>query len=232
MALPKRVYYTLDEVAARWNRTEDELLQWGGSGSLKLAFWCTDRNVWPYESGGWLGEIRVFINGAFFYISPFDIIDITRKGSTWVEFARAVNPSEFLDGAFDSVTLWLNNYKRPMNKPDDPIGDTPRYPVLAKDDLIIMAEEVDCMEAAFPELINFHECSKPEKEKTRDQEIVATQGNLLIGWKAIAEYMDCHPNTAKRRAKGKKWLRYSPEGKPTAMSADIDRIMTSGKKKI
>jgi hypothetical protein len=38
MTLPKKLFYTLAEVAVRWNKTENELLHWAVAGKLKVVF--------------------------------------------------------------------------------------------------------------------------------------------------------------------------------------------------
>jgi len=49
-----------------------------------------------------------------------------------------------------------------------------------------------------------------EPETTREKQHLTHQGQILVGWKKIAEYLKVSESTAKRYSKGSRWLRHGP----------------------
>lgn len=224
MTLPKRIFYTLEEAAKRWKKSEDELLQWAATGALKLAFYQVKLvNVLAVIDSFTDEQREGSLHGEYLYITEDYIHEILAGHTVKCHIVITTKDISAYKGATikKGETVFID-----LGNPTELV-----CPTISNDDLVVLYEDLINMEAKYPELTDLNQSLNPEKQECTGQEAEAAKGKLLIGWKAIAEYMDCHPSTAKRRAKGTKWLRYSPEGKPTAMSADIDRIMTSGKKK-
>lgn len=78
MTLPKRIFFTLEEAAKRWKKSEDELLQWAAVGNLRIAFYLVDKidiraENSPQRSGG--------ISRTYLYLNPGDIHSILAGSS-------------------------------------------------------------------------------------------------------------------------------------------------------
>ena len=253
MVLMERAYYTLRQVAQRWNTTEEEVLQWAITGNLQLAFYMKEGRLVGVEDEESGRRYRFIVSNVYLNVVVEDLLPVSRGHTVTIYTAKPATQDIATKAGGEDVTLWLFN---PMifdsGKKDrvpmfavygkgeyDSFTETkkglvkhrhgePPEPEITMADLLVLADELRRFEEEHPELTVQRDSSISKEFGSVAGSI--SRGDLLIGWKQIATYMGCSVDTAKRRSKKGRWLSRSPEGKPTAMSADIDRHMTSKSK--
>lgn len=232
MALAERIYYTLAEVAIRWQVSEDDLLHWGAKGDLRLAFWCSE--AWAYYTDKQNQKHILSIKEQFLYADEKSILQIMLCDSTEVHRAKPIGQrlTMSIGGNADTILYFKDGF----GITEGPIYCGPEaikpIPQINRRSLVILPDELTRMEDEHPEAAIHQDPSTSVQSgniSTKNEPMVS-RGTVLTGWKMIAGHMNCSTSTARRHARGKKWLTRSPSGKPTAYTLDIDSYMTSGKK--
>lgn len=117
MTLPEPLFYTIEEVAERWGKTEKDLLQLGAQGVVLFAFFYNgkegpvkilgDIGIEKHLLGG-LGDDElgvVDIDAEFLYLDrPINIVELSATGTTKVQYAKLarkymIGPVGKIDGA-------------------------------------------------------------------------------------------------------------------------------------
>lgn len=201
MALPPKQYYKLAEVAQRWKRDEDDLLQWAETGDLALAFHSDPRTVGvirenPDEpADGWPYRLHYYyIDSSFLYVDKLNISKIIRGEPDFAHMATPAipgidellaEPPNYTDRARPDIVKLAQQFGSNeslimVDEDGDPIGTHVPYltipvvspPKITKDILIVLSDDLEFMEDEYPEL-------KPG-EKTSGAIKTIDNTNLLI----------------------------------------------------
>lgn len=239
------LFFTLSELAERWDRTEKGLLHAAAAGILPLSFWydgpVRSRQLKAYGDFGGYGRIDPWaIYGALVHgYSSVHVTTLTVDSLTvrkelgddpsYVDFENYLNDGGLL-GVIPTDTLLLER---------DPLGPDkgkPRLPRPCPDllqDCVVLAEDVARLEKERPAALfgDAIETRQDNEHPPTPSHIPAQIGRVLTGWLAIAKHLDCSVSTAKRRAKGCHWPQTGPTGKPTTTTAELDAWQLSPQKK-
>ncbi len=254
MTWPEPLFFKIQEVAVRWDKTEDDLLQLAAQGVIRLAFLYNgergveihgdigiDKHLLGGQGDDLIGE-EIYIDGEFLYLDPSNIMEISATGATIVEHAKfartyTIGPIGEIDKTEEDgpkITQHdreiLESYKYIkdglsfVEAKDARVRFIAPKPKLKRGDLLVLSEELRRFNDDYPEL----------KEKWKDFSLDragAREGNILIGWESMAEHMNCSADTAKNRLSDCEYLRHTREGKPSIIEMVLNKYLPSGKKK-
>lgn len=166
MGLPEKLYYTMEEVAVRWNKTVDDLWHYAAGGKFFLSIWykgyCFEEDfVWTNEADSYR-EFEIDdgydrpVNYRFQATALDGITDITKE--TALEFIT-LPLKEFINTSY----LMINNKPRVLafrtstaNMPCSLIEDIflPDTVKIEKKMVVVAFKEVKRMEEKHPELLS------------------------------------------------------------------------------
>lgn len=194
MALPGKIFYRLPEVAERWNKEEDELLQWGASNLLEFSVAYSGGPLLPLNDQIHAAHKRnepilttnaPIASRGYLPLPGKSIFTILHEGEVIPVFAD--KEGSFVVGA-KSVILKDNvqGYR---------LIDHPKF---TAEDLVIIAEEVTRMEVDHPELLA-DKRNTPQGEAKRSRSDLHIIGGMLefllgehgaVNFKSQAEIID------------------------------------------
>jgi len=220
MSLPRKLFCKLPELAKKWNTTDLHILSWGAEDQLAISA-CLNILKAPWGGKDFFeGTLRqqVFVRIKSSDLLKFALGSHTVKaGSFYDDEGNIITHSDWV--ALASIFL-------------------PSDLTIHLDDLLIRTDEIDRMEAKYPELstVELSLLSAPVTALSFNGEVLSTpvhKGQILIGWKAIAGYLEVSVSTSKRYARGCRWPLAGPTGKPTTTTAELDawRLSTSKQQK-
>lgn len=181
MALPKKHYYRLSEVALRWKKDEEDILQWAETGDLKLAFHSDPRTVgiiklnpdepagdWPYYL------YYYYIGSSFLYVDKLNISKVLKGDPDLAHIATPATPGlddlladppNFIEPARPGIVKLVQkiDFRESLfmiDEDGDPIGTGVPYltidvtlpPKITKDVLVVMTDDLERLEEEYPEL--------------------------------------------------------------------------------
>ncbi|MCB2173744.1 hypothetical protein KQH41_00605 [bacterium] len=162
MVLPKRSHYSISEVAKRWRKSEEELLQWGAKGEMRFAFFCKRRvvivNIDDDKEPLGTRSFNRLIQDTYLYADKWNV---GRALSGYPEKAYKAFPAtpDVIDivGHKKAELRLVFGWNRPIHDPqfpnNDPYIEVEPIPVITADMLVILHDELCRMEVLFPELI-------------------------------------------------------------------------------
>lgn len=235
-AIPDTIFhkFTVAQLAARWRRTEDDILSMLEAGDMSAYCWYEGYvhsllqrpDVAAHYYKGWVSVNRDFSchlllgkETALSYFSPF------------IEppYSDVPKPDEREENRIDVFF--------PMQQiNDNPPDYSEALFSISKGNIIIMGHDVERMEEKNPELLIGGACGNrvnglvTQPTLTPLEASAATpscSGQIMVGWKDIAKYLKVSVSTAKRHAKGSRWLHHGPAGKPTTTTAKLDAWLLS-----
>ncbi len=159
MALPNRLFYTLKELAEKWGKTENELVQWGAAKKLNFSM----------NFDGYLGEVQpVGRKGAFCLSRRFPL-------------DAAIIRKIMIHGETPLYFVFSDHINHPIDPPcdtDEPLHR--RGYKVTKSDLVVGIDIVFEMETKHPELLSSGGAREERPPENQAHEKVATQKKVKI----------------------------------------------------
>lgn len=228
MALTKRIFYTLPELAMRWRKSEDDLIHMAAAGGLPLSI--------IYE--GHVSGLPVWSCQGFLSLYPHDAAKFLLGNKPEVEISRFYDP----DCDPNSPRKHLFPITLPENYEDLEEAVQSAVPTklkITRADLVIMARAVIRLEAEQPELLaqgtpvvstasKEAESAFPDVETDlADKKGGSPKGGLhneipLMGRKGIANYLGVSESTVKNYMKDRTFPHFSQGGLKCAMPSELD----------
>jgi hypothetical protein len=240
MGLLEKLFYTVEEVAKRWNKPVDDLWHFATDGKLLLSIWhkgyCFDEDFeWEPEPDFYYEseeeeeypEYDRPSNVKYEATALDGIIDITKESA--LEFIT-LPLKEFINTSY----LMINNKPRVLafrtSTMDMPCSDIrecfiPETVKIEKKMVVIALKEVKRMEEKYPELLIKAPEQLSAQHATQSPSVVPREAEKpLRTFKAIAEYCGYHEDNIKYLRKTDKTFPVSPSGRGrvTALPSELN----------
>jgi hypothetical protein len=197
MALPEPLFYTLADVAKRWKKTESQVLQWGASGALRLAFYCEqdvkisilNTYLRDFEDRS-IFDIDTWIKNTFLHATREKIQNILLGGDPITDLGFAATASD-INHLIDLLKFHTNDNSFVDKVHTEgillSIDDDGHLLQLSTETLFVLPDELNKIETDHPELIGKKTTAGSRAEKT-DLHIIGALVDILTN-KAIASHL-------------------------------------------
>ena len=220
-------FFWLSELAEKWNRTEDFILQMAAAGRLRLSAWWGDE-YWEASSDGewWGGDPGDGLLNDFINIDTINAKQLLLNPSVDKERGVIIVGCHTRCGRKICLISEKNRKIFDKHKAREPINEADFFPFFHYRSMVVLVDEVNRVEAEYAD-IRDEQIFQNQNQQTQGEDDSAVLmhpvgSQMLTGWNEIGKYLGVSESTAKRYANAGKWLRHTKTNRPITTTYEID----------